>query len=173
MFNSFSFLQIAVSVELPDYQQYDMCIPDPEEWPDLVPLLGRILMVTAPSLPFSQRNHLVYHRQGKVDCEATKRSHEQTEALLAKHLTRNKEFFFLVFGPDVVLDNSIFSPNCNLTVNRKANGIKIDENDKDVQNEFGRKFNLMNIWWEIAVAGGERVRASPIKKKADTSALLD
>lgn len=165
--------QIGLSVELPDYQEYDMSILDPEEWPDLVPLLGRILLVSGPSLLFSQRHHVVYHRQNKVNCVAAKRTHEQVEGMILKYPPRQKEFFFLIFGANVILDNSIFSPNCNLTVSRNSNGIKIESNDKDVPNEFGRKFNLMNIWWEVAVAGGKQIQASPTKKKADMSALLD
>ena len=78
-----------------------------------------------------------------------------------------------MFDESVALDNSIFSPNCNLTVTRNSNGIKIENGDKDVPNEFGRKYNLMDVWWQIAVAGGERIRASPEKKKTDVATLLD
>ena len=68
-----------------------MSLPDPEEWPDLLPLFGRVLMVTGPSLPFSQRHHVVYHRQEKVNCDAAKRAHEQVEGMIKKYSSRQEK----------------------------------------------------------------------------------
>ena len=149
-----------------------MFIPDPREWPKLAPLLGRIIMLKGPALPFSHRYHKLYHRQGKVGCDLAKKMHEKTEGDIKNDASRQVEYHIIVFDSDIVLDNSIFSQN-NFNVTRYENGMKMEKDDIDVDNEFDRKINFMATWWQIAVAGGTRICANPASQKVDAGALLD
>lgn len=164
--------KIHLSQEIPDFKSHELFVPDPREWQNLVPLLGRVLVCAGPSLPFSQQHWKLFHRQGKVNCPTTQRAHEKLDAEIKADPSRKTGYSVLVFPEGTCLDNSILSTN-NFDVVRYANGMKVDPEDPDVVNEFGRKINLMNTWWQIAEAGGERIRADPVKQKVDASALLD
>ena len=129
-------------------------------------------MMTGPSLPFSQRYPKLYHRKDKVKCAAAKKAHEKTEGQMKGDPSRNTSYYVIVFDEDVDLDNSIFSKN-NFDVTRYNNGIKFEAEDKDVTNDFKRDLNFMNIWWQIAKSGGERIRADGPKESIDASTLLD
>ena len=166
------FFQIRRSVEVPDWNMHDLFIPDPREWPHFAPLLGRVLMASSPTLPYSQRSHDFYHRQGKVDCALAKRAHEKLESDMKKDMDRQTMYFLLVFPVDTVLDNSIFSAN-NFKVQRFINSTKLMKNDSTFENGYGKNIHLMNVWWQIAYGNRERVRASPSKLNMNLAKLLD
>lgn len=102
----------------------------------------------------------------------TRKAHERNEAILANQHSRKDKYYVLVFKPETMLDNSIFSTN-NFDVVRNTNGMKVDANDNGIQNDFGRKLNFMALWWQVAEAGGNRFRSSPPKAQANVSTLLD
>jgi hypothetical protein len=149
-----------------------MFIPEPLKWPKLAPLLGRIIMLKGPALPFSHLYHKLYHCQGKVGCDLAKKEHEKTKGDIETDVSHQVEYHIIGFDSDIALDNSIFSQN-NFNVTWYENGMKMEKDNIDVHNEFDRKINFMATWWQIAVAGGTCIRANPASQKVDAGVLLD
>lgn len=165
-------MQIRIACELPDMMGFTMSVPDVREWPNVGPLMGRILVVKGPSLAFSHRHNKLHHRKNKVNCEKTKEVHEKEEANIKKNPAREVEYHFIVFPPEVILDNSILSSN-NFDVKASQNGVKMEAQDPEVDNTLKRDLNFMSVWWQIAEAGGVLAASSLAKAPMDLAALLD
>ena len=127
-------------------------------------------MVQGPSLTFAQNNPELYHRKKKVDCEAAKRAHEKIQGQLEADSTRALSYYLLVFPPNTLLDNSIFSSN-NFDVKENTNGMKMLAAEEG--NEFNIDVTFMAIWWQIAKAGGDLTRAAGKKAKTTATDLFD
>jgi hypothetical protein len=158
---------IRLSVDLPDFDGWEGFIPNPNEYPLLLPLFGRIVMFKAPSRAFWLRSHERYHEdKRKIDCVSTQKVHEKTDTAIEADLSRQFHHHLVVFAPGTVLDNSIFSNN-NTHVKRHQLSMKLDVQD----NDFGKLIYGMGLWWRISEAGGTRIRNA--STKVDASTLLD
>jgi hypothetical protein len=161
---------IRCTVDLPDFFEWEAFIPDPRDFPSLLPLYGRIIMIKGPSMPFWLRDDIQYHSdKRKIDCDATKKAHEkETTAREKAGESRLYSYHLLVFKPGTVLDNSIFSGN-NALVTRNELSQKMEDNDP--KNKFAKKVHGMTLWWRIAEAGGTKIRNANIT--IDAALLLD
>jgi hypothetical protein len=146
---------IRLSTDLPDYKEWEAFIPNPQEYPSLIPLYGRIIMFKGPSRPFWLRSFHRYHLdKKKIDCEVTKKVHEKMDTAIEGDPERHHQYHLVVFKPGTSLDNSVFSSNNS--VDRNINSMKMETKDED--NDFGTKIYGMSLWWRVAEAGGTRIR---------------
>jgi len=156
-----------------DFSGYSMFIPHPNDFPHLSDLLGRVLMIKGPSLPFTFRSARFYHRQKKVKCNKTEEAHERLEGQMEAQSARAFKYHLIIFPPDVVLDNSILSDD-NFDVKKHLNGTFLADSDSEFANPLGRKLNFMAVWWQIVEGAGEKVGKSPVTgAHIDPSLLLD
>jgi hypothetical protein len=155
-----------------DYQQYKMFVPGPFDFPSLVPLLGRVVVLKGPSLPYSFRSWHFYHRQGKITCEDTIEAHKKLDGQIGANLERQSHYHIIVFPEDVTLDNSILSAN-NFDVDLKINGTNLGANDTEFTNVTNRKINFMAVWWQIVEGVGEKAGKSPTSRTLNVADLLD
>jgi hypothetical protein len=159
---------IRLSIDLPDYSGWEAFIPNPNDYPSLLPLYGRIIMFKGPSRPFWLRDHTRYHADNKkIDCQVTRKAHEKAETAIKGE--RLFSYHLVVLKPGIVLDNSIFSNN-NENVKMYQLSMRMDDTEDD--NDFEKKIYGMAVWWKIAVAGGTRIRNAGRNKVAAKS-LLD
>jgi hypothetical protein len=94
-----------------DYKEYKMFVPGPYEFPNLLPLLGRVVVIKGPSLPYSFRSWHFYHCQKKISCEKTIAAHKKLDGQIGANLERQSHYHIIVFPEGVMLDNSILSAN--------------------------------------------------------------
>jgi hypothetical protein len=160
---------IRCAVDLPDFLEWEAFIPDPRDFPSLLPLYGRIIMIRGPSMPFWLRDDSRYHSdKKKIDCIATKKAHEkETTARNKAGESRLYSYHLIVFKPGTVLDNSVFSSNNTLVINQLS--LKMEDNHPE--NKFAKKVHGMTLWWRIAEAGGTKIRNA--NSTIDATLLLD
>jgi hypothetical protein len=160
---------IRLSVDLPDYSAWEAFIPNPNMYPSLLPLYGRIIMFKGPSRPFWLQSFERYHEdKRKIDCKVTRKVHEKMDTAIEGDPERHHQYHLVVFKPGTSLDNSIFSDN-NTNVARNENSMKMES--KDLDNGFDKKIYGMGLWWRVAEAGGTRIRNT--NKKVNAKHLLD
>jgi hypothetical protein len=111
-----------------DYKEYNMFVPGPYEFPNLLPLLGRVVVVKGPSLPYSFRSWHFYHRQKKISSEKTIAAHNKLDGQIGANLERQSHYHIIVFPEGVTLDNSIVSAN-NFDVEVNTNGTNLAATD--------------------------------------------
>jgi hypothetical protein len=155
-----------------DYAEYKMFVPGPYELPHLLPLLGRVVVVKGPSLPYSFRSWNFYHRQRKIPCEKTSAAHKKLDGQIAANLERQSHYHVIVFPEGITLDNSILSAN-NFDVEVNTNGTNLAAADTDFDNPTGRKINSMALWWQIVEGVGEKAGKSPTSQALDVADLMD
>jgi hypothetical protein len=155
-----------------DYMEYKMFVPGPFEFPSLLPLLGRVVVVKGPSLPYSFRSGHFYHRQGKITCQKTAAAHKKLDGQIGANLERQSHYHIIVFPEGVTLDNSILSKN-NFDVDLNINGTNLGATDADFANATARKINSMAVWWQIVEGVGEKAGKSPTSQTLNVADLLD
>jgi hypothetical protein len=155
-----------------DYQEYKMFVPGPYESPHLLPLLGRVVVVKGPSLPYSFRSWHFYHRQRKISCEKTIAAHKKLDGQIGANRERQSHYRIIVFPEGVTLDNSILSEN-NFDVDVNTNGTNLAASDADFDNPTARKINCMALWWQIVDGVGEKAGKSPTSRTLDVADLMD
>jgi hypothetical protein len=155
-----------------DYTEYKMFVPGPFDFPDLLPLLGRVVVVKGPSLPYSFRSCLFYHRQKKITCENTVAAHKKLEGQVGANLERQSHYHIIVFPEGITLDNSILSEN-NFDVELNTNGTFLADADTDFVNPTARKINFMALWWQIVEGVGEKAGKSPTSATLNVAQLMD
>jgi hypothetical protein len=98
---------IRMSIPLPDYLWWEAFIPDPREFPSLLKLYGRIIMLRGPSRAFWLRDAARYHKDTeKIDCPKTKQRHEKIDTAIENDPSRKYSYHLLVFPQGVVLVRS-------------------------------------------------------------------
>lgn len=118
--------------------------------------INRSVLICAPSRTFLFGLLTGYHNV--LDCPNTHTAHNITKtALEDKTKHRNLEWYLLVFPPDVVLDNAIFSPNATHV---EMNEIAL----RAVRNPtIGLEQNLdfTTVYWRIGIMGSGRKAGGP------------
>ncbi len=155
-----------------DYTEYKMFVPGPYELPHLLPLLGRVVVVKGPSLPYSFRSWNFYHRQRNIPCEKTSSAHKKLDGQIGANPERQSHYHVIVFPEGVTLDNLILSAN-NFEVGVNTNGTNIAADDADFTNPTARKINYMALWWQIVEGVGEKAEKSNTSQAQDVADLMD
>jgi hypothetical protein len=159
---------IRMSIPLPDYLWWEAFVPDPREFPSLLKLYGRVIMLRGPSRAFWLWDAARCHMDtAKFDCPKTKQRHDKTDTAIENDPSRKYSYHLLVFPQGVVLDNSIFSDN-NTQITRHQLAHKLEADD--VENKFRQVIWGMNVYWRIAEVGGIRIRKE--EDTIDAGALL-
>jgi hypothetical protein len=149
-----------------------MFVPGPYEFPNLLPLLGRVVVVKGPSLPYSFRPWHFYNRQKKISCEKTIAAHKKLDGQIGANLECQSHYHIIVFPEGVMLDNSILSAN-NFNVEVNTNGANLAATDADFDTPTARKINSMALWWQIVKGVGEKAGKSPTSQTLNVTDLMD
>jgi hypothetical protein len=155
-----------------DYKEYKMFVPGPYEFPNVLPLLGPVVVVKGPSLPYSFRSWHFYNRQKKISCEKIIAAHKKLDGQIGANLERQSHYHIIVFPEGVTLDNSILSAN-NFNVEVNTNGTNLAAADADFGNPTARKINSMALWWQIVEGVGEKAGKSPTSQTLNVADLMD
>jgi hypothetical protein len=149
-----------------------MFVPGPYEFPCLLPLLGRVVVVKGPYLLYSFRSWHFYHRQKKISCEKTIAAYKKLDGQIGANLERQSHYHIIVFPEGVTLDNSILSAN-NFDMEVNTNGTNLAATDANFDNPTARKINYMALWWQIVEGVGENAGKSPTSQTLDVADLMD
>ena len=79
---------IRLSIDLPDYDAYEMFFPDYNEFPMLRELHGRAVIVKGPSRSYWFRGIEKYYRQDKITCQNTRDAHEKHDSAVVDNPIR-------------------------------------------------------------------------------------
>ena len=160
---------VVIPVALPDMHRWEGIIPSKKEFPNLAPLLGRVIVIKCPSRDFWQRRATRHHHagKGKVDCPITKTQHEKTDTAIKGDPDRQTSCFVIVFRKSFLLDNCIFSGNTSaMTVSK--NGMKIESSHPDCPFKTnGDPVRGVCVWWRIGIDGGTKIRDVNVADTAD------
>jgi hypothetical protein len=144
-------------------------VPQDNEWEASIPskkyptLADRDVLIRGPSQDYWHKDASVYHQM--EFCERTKKVHESLQTALDTNKDRLYSHWLLVFPQGTHLENHVFSGDA---VHVKKESLDlcdsfsyVDENNKTKDVElFG-----MDVYWRIAVKGGEMIRSPNAPKK--------
>jgi hypothetical protein len=141
-----------------------------DEWEAMVPvkkypsLAERIVLVRGPSQDYFHQDAERYHQDSF--CAETKKAHETLQTNIAADKSRQECWWLLVFPEGTVLENHIISGDA---VHVKKEFMELSEKNSAI-NEKGKTEEVEQlsgeVYWRIALTGGERLRSpAPSKKK--------
>jgi hypothetical protein len=140
---------------------------DHEKWEATIPngydpqYAGRLILVKGPLQDYWQRSAETYHSTNKIKCPATKMAHSASEIAISGTTDRLWAYYLLCFGPEIALDNQIFSKDEYLVPMGKNPMVSAAK-----ENAFQKDLRSLVLYWHIAVRGGTKISNG---KKSDHS----
>jgi len=140
--------------------------PQVDDWKATIPhdrfpaLAERCVLIRGPSQDFWHQSPDRYHSDKEnIDCDQTKKIHQMLQQAIQQDDKRKYMWWLLVFPKGVHLENHVFSDDATI-VKKHLNDLYATIRDD------GDKIDLcgMDIYWKIAIKGGELVGAEATEK---------
>ena len=130
-------------------------------------------MIRGPSQTLWHQSANRYHKE--FPCQSTKNAHLTHQEKIKNDPSRQYSHWLLVFPKDVILENFIFSDDAihvrtdSMDLVAKVKLSDPDSDDEEEDNDEKSEELVVDllgqdVYWRIAVVGGERLK-SPLRKK--------
>jgi hypothetical protein len=129
--------------------------------------VNRSILITGPSRDAWIRKTKKFHLKDKIQCAATKKSHQHTDLQIEKDFKRKKSYWLLIFGEGVILDNRIFETDAT-AISTKIVGLESKSGD----NELKKTLHGIVIYWRVGEKFGGRQFESN-ERDVDATSLFD
>ena len=149
-----------------------------KEWTATIPvqyesIKHRSILIRGPSQTLWHQSPVRYHKA--LNCPATKNAHMSQQEKINKQPTRQYSHWLIVFPKDVMLENFIFSDDAievrteSLDLFAKIELEDSDSEDKEAESKNTQAKEVVDlcgedVYWRIAMIGGDRLK-SPLRKK--------
>ena len=141
------------------------CVTQEDDWEAIIPrdkypsLSKRAVLIRGPSQNFWHKSSTRYHQDGF--CDKTRQVHEVLEAKIAETVTRRYSWWLIVLPDGTELENHIMSDDA---VHVKKVAMDLEETMKKYdEDDIEEEFTLvgMDVYWRIALKGGDMLRTPP------------
>jgi hypothetical protein len=140
-----------------------------EDWEAIIPTkkypsLGqRAVLIRGPSQDYWHKDHEIYHAESF--CERTKKAHESLQTNIEKSKDRLYSYWLLVFPHGTEIENHILSDDAVHVKKESLDLVGSYTYTDDKNKNHDMELYGLDVYWRIAVKGGEMIRSPDVKKK--------